>query len=878
MNIANKLTVRQLKLNKKRTLITIIGTIISAAMITAVALLALCFIDLIQRDQIATRGEWHVIYQNVTEQQLEAIERDEETEALILSRDLGYSYLEGSENHNKPYLFLREYNKEGYHKFPIKLLEGRLPESPGEIVLSEAVLTNAKVEYRIGDVINLTIGQRVPTVKEEGMEAIGALDQNYSLQWKDDKVAEYLTEELKATYTVVGIIARPDFEMTWAPGYTALSYIDKSTISAEETFDSSVIVKHINNKLFEHAASLAADNGIEEYKYNNALLRYYGVIKDDAVRSMLIRLSAIIMIIIVIGSVSLIYNAFAISVSERSRYLGMLSSVGATKAQKRNSVFFEGAVIGLISIPIGIAAGHAGLGITFLCINPLLMNTLNVSLGLRISFYPSVILIAVLVSAATILISTYIPARRASNISAIDAIRQTSDIKITRRQVKTWGITRRIFGIEGELGLKNLKRNRARYKATVFSLIISMILFLVVSSFTENLKKSLYLSQDGFNYDIQSTITALNKAEGDSIISQMTSLEDINEVTLIDSLDVTTSVPESRIADYLKEYKDTMLREGSYPYYPTLNVLDEESLQKYADTVGIDYRELIDSEHPGVIVVDQIKYKDRDTDKYVESKAVKLSLGEELTLSYLLFATGEKEEVEEITLKPIKVIALTGKLPMGLMTQEKSASFQIILSREAFDSITEGIDVSKGVHREAYFTSKDPMKLQDSLEAIQTSVGNSKLSIYNLYSFRNTEEQMVLLLSIFTYAFIILITAICAANILNTVSTSIALRKREFAMLKSVGITPKGFNKMLNYESIFYGVKSLLYGLPISVAIMYLLHRTLRSSFDYPFTLPVTSLIIAIISVFMLVGTAMLYAGRKVKRDNIIDALKQEII
>jgi putative ABC transport system permease protein len=115
------------------------------------------------------------------------------------------------------------------------------------------------------------------------------------------------------------------------------------------------------------------------------------------------------------------------------------------------------------------------------------------------------------------------------------------------------------------------------------------------------------------------------------------------------------------------------------------------------------------------------------------------------------------------------------------------------------------------------------------------------------------------------------------ANIINTISTSITLRKREFAMLKSVGITPKGFNKMLSYESIFYGLKSLLYGLPISIAVMYLMHRVLYSTFRFPFAIPVVSLIVVIVSVFIIVGTAMLYSSSKVRKENIIDALKQEI-
>jgi putative ABC transport system permease protein len=202
------------------------------------------------------------------------------------------------------------------------------------------------------------------------------------------------------------------------------------------------------------------------------------------------------------------------------------------------------------------------------------------------------------------------------------------------------------------------------------------------------------------------------------------------------------------------------------------------------------------------------------------------------------------------------------------------------MSREAFHKMTAGQeeDISKLLETNFYFNSDNPLKLQESMEAVQSEVGSDKLSVYNVYVYKQREQQMILILSVFTYAFIILITAICVANIINTVSTSIALRKREFAMLKSVGITPKGFNKMLNYESIFYGLKALLYGIPISILVMYIIHRVLLTSFEYPFTIPLQSLVIAIVSVFVIVGTAMLYSSRKVKKDNIIDALKQEII
>jgi putative ABC transport system permease protein len=136
----------------------------------------------------------------------------------------------------------------------------------------------------------------------------------------------------------------------------------------------------------------------------------------------------------------------------------------------------------------------------------------------------------------------------------------------------------------------------------------------------------------------------------------------------------------------------------------------------------------------------------------------------------------------------------------------------------------------------------------------------------------------VQLTSVFVFGFVILISAICVANIFNTISTSISLRKREFAMLRSVGMTPAGFGKMIRYESIFYGVKALLYGLPLSFATMFALYRSLSGSFSFAFTVPWLQVGIAVLAVFLIVGLAMLYSGSKVRKENIMDSLKQENI
>ncbi len=867
MNIVNKLTLRHLKQNKRRTLVTIIGVIISVAMVTAVATLGFSFMELMRQQSISTNGEWHVQYRNVTKAQLKAIEADDSTKTLVISNDRGYAPLEGGQNENKPYWYIKEYNLAGFKQFPIELLDGRLPKTNYEVVISEEIAKNAKVTYKIGETLTLDVGERVTRDDKNSGQP---LSQNERLRTEEDTLNEEIIHKKPMNYTIVGVIKRPTWEPTWSPGYTALSYVDESLIGAAEKTTATVVLNKVDSTIYKHAEELAQENNIESISYNNSLLRYYGVTNNDGLRNTLLSLSVIVMTVIIIGSVSLIYNAFAISVSERARHLGMLSSVGATKRQKQNSVFFEGMIIGLISIPIGILCGITGIGITFMFINSMIQDVLGITEKLTLVVTPLSLLTACVVSIMTIFISTYLPARKASKISAIDAIRQSTDVKLSGKAVKTSKFVRRLFGVEAEIGLKNLKRNKRRYQATVFSLVISIVLFLSVSSFTSNMRKSVELSQDGLNYDIQVYMGTEDDQKVDRLTKSISALPNITEYNVVRELSLSSWIDEKDMAKELQESvkKDSsILKNGKYPYYIQIHALNEQSLRTYAESVGVSYEQLTNLDRMSAIVNDTVTFEDENAKKIIETQALHSEIGQKLDLIYTDWDT-EKET----KLPPVEIVALTDKRPMGIRSA-LVGGLNIIVSEQVFDQLTNDA-MSKDIQSRLNLNSSDPLATQQAIEEMK----ERNVYVQNVFQNRQNSEQMIMLMSIFTYGFIALITLISIANIFNTISTSISLRKREFAMLKSVGMTPNGFNKMINYESIFYGIKSLLYGLPISIVVMYLIHRSMMSSFSYGFGLPWMSILYVIAAVFIIVSLAMLYSSSKVKKENIIDALKQENI
>jgi len=863
MNIMNKLTVRNLKENKRRTLVTIIGVIISVSMLTAVATLGVSFMDLFKRQSMAKDGEWHVQYQIDNSEQLEGIKKDSNTKKLSLSRELGYAKWNESQNISKPYMYFKQYNENGFKQFPITIKEGTFPSKENELLISEEMITDSEKEYKIGDEIQVDIGERIFSSGGD----IKVLKQRDILHTNEKgKNVEQIRNATKETFKIVGIMERPDWESLWAPGFTAISYLDESIINSVDHVTVSVALNKVNRSIYSDSKKLAEQLNIDVITYNTELLRYYGVTNNDNLTKTMYSLVGIIMFIIIVGSVALIYNAFAISVSERARHLGMLSSVGATKKQKRNSVFFEGVIIGIISIPLGIIAGIGGIGITFVFINNYITDIFNTTQSLKVVVTPISVLISCLISILTIFISTYLPARKASKITAIDAIRQTHDIKIKGNKIKTNPLVRKLFGLEAEFGLKNLKRNRRRYQTTVFSLIVSIVLFLTVAFFTTNLKKSVDLSQEDQNFDI--SISAGTNVTKEELLT-FTEVPSITESNLIHQYSMSAYFSTDKVSNYNQELisaDSSELVQGKYGYSVNIMAVSEERFRGYAKEARIDSKDYLDPNQPKGIVLGNISYYDEMAKKFVEEKVLNAEVGDSIDL----YQYNEETEAEEL-FKSIEIGAFTNQDMLGL-NPDQFRTVTVVMSDKVVDTLFKDENIEGDLY--LYLNSDDPIQAQKEIDELKIS----NIYVYNLMQERQEAEQTILLISIFTYGFIILISLISVANIFNTISTSISLRKREFAMLRSVGMTPKGFNKMINFESIFYGMKALFYGLPISIIVMITIYKSFNNTFDYGFQIPWGSIIFVVVAIFLIVGAAMLYSTSKIRKENIIDGLKQENI
>lgn len=881
MNIINKLTLRQLKKNKRRTTVTVLGVVISVTMIMAVMTIGISFLDMFKRAVVMQSGSWEAEYYNVATSDIKTIEDHKKVKDVALVDKQGVASITDlglSDKLNKSYVEVFALNEQAQQMYSVQLLEGRLAQNNDEIVIPESyTIEQNKEKLKLGDVVTLQLGERV------AYNADGQVLQDYKLTHNVDKLDnqyrdgthEKLENVSGHQFTIVGVVKDSVWDVAWGGSQIALTSLNEQALTGDATIDIVGTTYSENSRaIFDIMEGIANDINVE-YRIHHDLLRYNLLSSVDSLQITIYGLTGIIMFIVIVGSISLIYNAFGISVADRSKYLGMLASVGATKRQKRNSVLFEAGIISLVSIPLGLLAGYVGLLLTFNVINRILKNLdmINVDLGLEVLITPATILLATLVSLLTIFISAWLPARRASKITAIEAIRMSHDVKITKRQVKNNRLVRMIFGLEADIALKNLKRNKRRYQVTVFSLVISIVLFISASYFTHMMQKGNELATSDINFQVSASVYYDKAVNFDR--HELINNSEIYDYAFVSAQNVEVDVAYEHINEGLKQHieagKMAANDNGTVTYKALVYALDDESFNEYVKEQHLEQMEWQNEDQLNAILVNHTVYSSQLSDKKVED--ILLKDANNMSISPYKESENAAGQSEKLELPEITIASVVSEPPIWLESSGSISTLILVMPESQLSIFSKPI-LDNWVDFDVYIQSENPSKVAQYLLGLQPE--NVKMQVWNIEEYGDKVNGIIVILNIFTYGFIALITFISLANIMNTISTGIQLRKREFAMLRSMGMTEKGFYRMINYESIFYGIKSLLYGIPISLAFIYFMYWSMSQSMGFKFEIPWLSYIIAIVGIFIIVTIVMYYAGSKVKKGSIVEAIKQE--
>ncbi len=859
MNLFKKLTLKNLSLNKKRTIVTIIGITLSVALITAVCTMYASLLSSLVLFETKEKGNFHVNFYDVPIKDVAAIKNNQQVEDVFLTTDIGYATI-ASQNEYKPYAFIKGFTKSSLENLAINLVSGRLPQNSHEIVIPTHLKTNGRLELNIGEEITLNVGQRI------NLEDNVIMSQSSPYQ-----ESEKIIDTKPMTYKIVGIIERPasNIESYEAPGYTFITYLNENEISGNVNAYTLYKKKDLKNYLNTTANILGVDEETYKLYYNNDYQQndYEQIMAEITkakyqidINDYLISLQTnpigssgigglgfvivIVCLIIIIASVFCIKNSFDISITEKIKQYGILKSIGATTNQIRKNVFFEASILGILGIIFGLIFGLLASFILVQVSNYYLKDMLNTDLKLVFSFSYLACLIAIILGIITIYFSAFRSANKASKVSPISSLRNSGEIKIKSNKLKTPKFINRLFGIGGEISYKNMKRNKKKYRTTVISLIVSIFVFIALSTFVNLAFISVKNEINSIEYNLYVTST---DASNFQTIKNITSLDNITDYSIISTNDVDILKPK-----YNPEYVKLFDIDTYESDHILLVKLGDYQYRKYIASLNLNYDDVKDKG----ILIDERQIRMQDADDKIEKYVMRS------------FAYQKNELINlDISTKKIDmpIACVTNKHPFGL---QNYTSEMLIISDEYANSLYEDENLA------IYLLSSNANKLQDDIDIL---LKDTNYNTSNLEENYQMLKNLYTLIAIFLYGFIIVISLIGITSIFNTITTNMNLRKPEFAILKSIGMTSKEFKKMIRLESIFMGVKALLFGVPIGLILSFIIHKALNSE-GAKFPFPYLSIIICFVVVFLIINLIMNYSLNKIKKQNIIETIRNENI
>lgn len=886
MQILNRLTIRNLKLNKRRTIVTIIGIILATALLTAVATMAVSLKESVTLRSKKVDGDFHLLLYDMTDKEKESVINNRQVESYYETHEVGYGVLDGCVNDSKPYVYIEALDSDTFEKAEINVTSGRLPEDDSEIVISSHIKTNGGVKYNLGDKITFDIGDRTYNGKK--------LYQNDT--YRED---EQLEAKQTKTYKVVGICDRLPYgeEPRTAPGYSVITLANK----ADTSLNKSDIYLRFNKKALKDRYDLTADIlGVDKtlfnklnsgkledkeiqtlksqldkthsYYINNSLIKYEAFY--DSSVAFVYNMAAVVMVIIIITSAVCISNSFAISINQKTKQYGMLASIGATPRQIRKNVFFEAAFMGVIGIVAGIGGGLSASYILVVLSNKMLIDTFEMS----IVYAPSLlgVLLSIVLAIVTIVLSALVPAIRASRMSPIMAINHSEDIKIKSKSLKTPKLIGKVWGEGGVLAYKNMKRNKRKYRVITISIALSVSTFIALYGFMSLLTESVNrYANDKIDLRVyMSSYKSMSVDEANKKVSNI--VNRINNETNITDFTFARGFYASLKDEpkYSSDYKEVNKYEAGLAenngYYISIISLGNEEYGKYIKKLGISKET---AQSGGILVDNTYQYINNGNDIKYFNIYDGYKAGDVLT--YRIDTSNSSKSLDnskssdDTTLYDIRIVALSNERPFGYDNAYTSYGYLIVS-----DDYMNRIDTKNTDSTLLNINCDDPDKAQDIL-VNEFDIG--KNNIVNAAQERRNNENLILTIKIFLYGFIAVVSLIGITNIFNTVTTGMELRGKEFAMLQSIGMTKKEFDKMIRLESVFYGSKALIIGVVSGTILSYVIYISAGES-QLKYTLPLLAIVMSVIVVIILLLGIMKYSIAQIRKQNIIETIRNENI
>lgn len=859
MNLYTSLTLRYLKQNKRRTLVTIIGIILATALICGIGNICTSFMDYQMRDEIQSSGSFYATFTDIDKEKASVITKSSGVSEYGYKKNLGSVILDKK---NSTSLDINVFDKNTINSFQITLKKGSYPKNESELIVTQDLLN--KWNKKIGDKITLNLGELI---------------------YDDMGMISKLKNPQKTTFKIVGTLDKALYNSKFA-----IAGFDINSVDKNEKFDVSICTKNPKD-IYKTAISIGKNIGLvqkdnpkdesynydeqanlyfKDIEYNEGLLRLLGASSYSNINITLLLIVGLVASLVIIATIATIYNSFSIAISERKKQFAILNSIGATKSQIMKFVFLEGFLVSIVGIPIGLLSGTVAIDIVFKVIKTFFKTSMFGELDLRVVFSPIVLILSTLVILLTIFISALIPAINAAKISPLEAIKNSSNLKVGK--IKSSKLVKKIFKTEGELAYKNLRRNKGKFRITLFSLVISIVIFISFNGFVD-----MFVEANQINYgSITNDLTLyennlLTKEEVQKTIDELKKINGLKDVAIDKGYNLNVHVDEKNINKDLREslkqshYVD--MDNSNYNFINSrLYIPGYFSISNIKLSEGKFDRKTAKAEN-GVILV---RYS------YQESLAKKgkvvlsnYKVGDTLNCTITSYDSDGKESEKEVKLK---ILAITDEILTG-NNQYPETSFGVVAYDDLIPSL--GITDDESSSNLYYVATNQEKSTRDEVKKVAEE---NNLSVIDSIDEAQKLEQTMNVMKIFVYGFIVVISLVSVTNIINTISTNINLRKREFAIIKSIGVTPQGFKKMIYMESILYGILSLLYGIPIGICMNVLMNKILEGVITVQTLIPYKAILICVVAIFIITFIASYIPLKKISKENIIDNIRQESI
>jgi len=871
-----EITYRYLKGQRNRTLLTILGIILSVALISAIGTIIVSARGALISGAIRENGSHHAKF----------IEMDKDNLNKLINNvgvsEIGVGKLEGAaivkettEEEKKEYRWDIPYRyieiegleEKALEMLPFNLKEGRFPKNSDEIAIEYWMASYFDKEVKLGDKIKLTIGNRIMESDEET---------------SDGKVIRKETFEEKGEkeYTLVGFIKS---QYMWKGNLVTKGITGLDNRAEEGRYNAYIKIPNIKDA-YKKITLIAKDMGKTEkdFEYNYRVLRLYAESMSQMFNKSMVVLLVFVVGLIIVSTIAVIYNAFNISVLERIAQFGLLRSVGATPKQIIGIVIKEALILSIVGIPIGLFSGVFAMRVVLYIIS-LLKSDIPIFKDMRITISGIVFLISTITGLVTVFLSAIGPARRAGSVSALEAVRNTGSFKKERfKRAKNSVFIRKTLGIEGEIAYKNLRRNRKRFIITVFSMVISISLFITFSSFSDFMfKMGIVESKEMGDFCIYSIYDDMDDKE--RIYTELKNIKDIERVYKVGHNDGEALVEESKISKkmiemtpYLLDNKKDNLISIDSVQISTIGDENFKVLNGLLKEGTLDINKL--NKENGVLVINNTYVYNQKTNRNSLMEGYKLRAGDKILYTpYGLDKEGAQPVYKELT--------VLGVLEKGILDMEYNlnGSINIITTEAVLENLLKTNDETFNAAEVGRYGTNIYIEMAENgnIEVVRSYLDELEEVVPGLnyidYAESAKENRVAsIIVSIFLYGFVAIITLISSINIINTISTNIILRTKEIAMIKAVGMTQSGIKRMVALESLFYGIYAAIFGGIIGTGLSYILFNILMNIREFQWIIPWKNIITACIGAAIIALLSGAYPLKRINDKIIVESMRTE--